>query len=238
MDQNDGSALRQFSSSLQTPDASATPQGSPVSDNQGTPAPDSGAGIQLVNNSAQPPKFPPWFWTELPKRNDKSEWERFVDKVNKWYVDHHIDPAPALNIIKDKWSRDPRQDIGVDPPKEDKSDLPKGDPNSPTDSGPTTTKPTAKSPAAEDPATPIGPPKSDDPAPAVLKTWGVGPNDDPGPPPSADPTPAVLKTWGVGPNDDPGPPPSAAPDPAPVATADPAPAAPDPAPAPAADAVT
>src|SRR3954466_544828 len=60
MGQNKNSAFSKFYSSLQAPDAqapdaSATPQGSPVPDNQGAAAPDSGPGIQLVENPLPPP---------------------------------------------------------------------------------------------------------------------------------------------------------------------------------------
>src|SRR5437879_6173543 len=60
MGQKKNSALSRFFSSLQAPDdqapdASAPPPGSPVSDIQGTAAPASGPGIQLVDQELPPP---------------------------------------------------------------------------------------------------------------------------------------------------------------------------------------
>jgi hypothetical protein len=207
-------------------------------------------GIQLVDNSTPQPSRVP----EPPRQDPLVGQNQAVDPN-----DHSLG---SVTIITP--SIDPRTwkfgGVSADAPSRVGNVKPSGSPlqiggdpspqfggDSPTKSGPTRYNHLNKDgPLDPLPPDPPPPPKADDPPPPVLKTWGVGPNDDPGPPPSAV-NPPVLKTWGVGPNDNPGPPPSAVPgatapadpaatapppaDPAPVATtaSDPPPASPDPA---------
>jgi OmpA family len=48
-----------------------------------------------------PQEFPDWFWKPLPPQNSP-QWKDYIEKVQKWCKDHHVDPNIFIQGLKDK----------------------------------------------------------------------------------------------------------------------------------------